>query len=76
MNGNGKAAPLRGRVSLRRPCGAVENAKALALSVEEERRKIGQITFAELNSPDTIHRIRKLEQLINQYMRMTTGAGE
>lgn len=55
------------------PPAADETAKVLALSIEEERRKIGELSFADLNSLAIIHRIQKLEQLINKYMLMTNA---
>lgn len=45
-----------------------EAAKRLARVIEDERRKIGELTFADLSSPDVIRRIEKLEQMINEYM--------
>ncbi|MDT8900964.1 hypothetical protein [Anaeroselena agilis] len=42
-----------------------------ALAIEHERRKVGELSIADLNVPDTIVRIARLEQMIIEYMRMT-----
>lgn len=42
-------------------------AKRLSALIEEERRKIGGLTFDNLSSPEVIERMGKLERLINEY---------
>ncbi len=73
MTETDKTTPSGGHASPYPPPASVEDAKVLALSIEEERRKIGELGFAELNSLALIHRIRKLEQLITQYMLLTNA---
>ncbi len=53
------------------PAAAYEAARALAVSIEDERRRIGELALADLNNPEVINAINKLERLINEYMLMT-----
>ena len=71
MTGTDKTTSSGRHASPYPPPVALESAKVLALSIEEERRKIGELAFADLNSLAIIHRINKLERLINQFMLMT-----
>lgn len=73
MTGTDKTTPPWRNASPHPLPAAVEAAKALALAIEEERRKIGELTFSDLNSLVIINRINKLERLINQYMLMTSA---
>ncbi|MDR7865186.1 MAG: hypothetical protein RIN56_00130 [Sporomusaceae bacterium] len=73
MAGTDKTTPSGRRDSQYPPLAAVETAKVLALSIEDERRKIGELAFTDLSSLAVIHRIRKLEQLITQYMLITNA---
>lgn len=45
-------------------------AKHLSNLIEEERRKIGELAFDRLSSPDVIQSMEKLEQMINEYTAM------
>lgn len=65
------ASPPERRTSPPAPSAAYEAARALAVSIEDERRRIGKLAFADLNNPELINRIDKLEQLINKYLLMT-----
>lgn len=42
--------------------------KQRAILIEDERRKLGELAFTELSSPEVIRRLEKLEQMINEYM--------
>ena len=42
-------------------------ARQLSCLIEEERRKIGKLSFDSLTSPALIKSIEKLERLINEY---------
>lgn len=46
---------------------ASKAAQQLSRIIEEERRKIGELSFENLSSPDAIKRMGKLERLINEY---------
>jgi len=42
-------------------------ARHLSCLIEEERRKIGELSLDRLTSPNLINSIEKLENLINEY---------
>lgn len=71
MKGTPSTAPPTKRASQLSTAAKIEAAKRLALLIENERRKIGELTFADLSSPDVIRRLEKLEKMINEYILIT-----
>ncbi len=68
--GEKKSSPQKR--SLSSAPGDSEVVRKLAIAIEKERYQIGELSLDELSSPRTIGEIRRLEQLINEYVLITS----
>jgi hypothetical protein len=48
--------------------------RRLAVVIEEERYKLGELYSKSPNSPQTAQKLKVLEKMINEYMRSTRNA--
>lgn len=55
--------------------GADETARRLSMLIEVERRRIGELDFSGLSSPEIIRRTAELDRLIVEFMRVTQVSG-
>lgn len=59
LPGSGQGGPERG-----------PEARRLAELIEDERRRLGEVPEGKLTSPEVVRRLARLEELINEYIRL------
>jgi hypothetical protein len=68
VNHKKKPASRRpGSDTMKKTCRTSKTAVRLADFIEEERRKIGELSFDRLTSPAVIKSMEKMEEMINEY---------